>query len=680
MGRIMGRQQGSKSHATALGTRLPRILGDDDQDGLDIARGLKQLYLPQGISVCLFRDPDALGYGATTAAYQATPDSYDVGRFSIEGSRSAMALLVHAALQVIGLGLALSADEIDYLVDSLLYADHLETLVDALQAVPEASGAYGLAFEVRTEIQSHDPWRYRELDFCLRYRQPFSRALLWHHNFMPIQCVLFRRELFDRNLLRRLAPLFSIRIVLDEHLGVALLQLLHAHGQLRLQGTAFYLLFNGILGDRRPDGGNVLTAPVLEALPAHDGPRVVFGEACRLHDSRLAALGVDGGDQGRVRVSGELDAAGAVAAVGGGSIDTANIVNWPRRPQTVPVSGALWLGDIRVGGAGASATRASREPVIVEYARSFFPVILAVLLLRSFIVEPFRIPSGSMMPTLLVGDFILVNKFAYGLRWPVLNSKFLPLGEPARGDVVVFRDDHEVDNDYAGALSQDDDEPAWFLARRAAAYRAYYEHMPLPPYIDRADDAADRERYQTVYSRRDGAVAAPTAGLHFDSAMMERLQRMGVARAHVTLHVGAGTFQPVREDDLDKHLMHAEWLEVSEEVCAPMAAARSRASRVVAVGTTTVRSLETAAASGQLQPYRGDSRLFIRPGYRFRVVEALLTNFHLPESTLLMLVSAFAGYAPVMAAYRHAVEARYRFFSYGDAMFLTRRDAGEAQG
>jgi S-adenosylmethionine:tRNA ribosyltransferase-isomerase len=205
-------------------------------------------------------------------------------------------------------------------------------------------------------------------------------------------------------------------------------------------------------------------------------------------------------------------------------------------------------------------------------------------------------------------------------------------------------------------------------------------HMPLPPYIDRADDAADRERYQTVYSRRDGAVAAPTAGLHFDSAMMERLQRMGVARAHVTLHVGAGTFQPVREDDLDKHLMHAEWLEVSEEVCAQVAAARSRGGRVVAVGTTTVRSLETAAASGELLPYRGDSRLFIRPGYGFRVVDALLTNFHLPESTLLMLVSAFAGYAPVMAAYRHAVEARYRFFSYGDAMFLTRRDAGEAQG
>jgi S-adenosylmethionine:tRNA ribosyltransferase-isomerase len=199
-------------------------------------------------------------------------------------------------------------------------------------------------------------------------------------------------------------------------------------------------------------------------------------------------------------------------------------------------------------------------------------------------------------------------------------------------------------------------------------------HTPLPPYIDRPDDDADRERYQTVYGRREGAVAAPTAGLHFDAAMLARLDAVGIERAQVTLHVGAGTFQPVREDDLDKHRMHAEWLEVSGEVCARVAAARARGGRVVAVGTTTVRSLETAAAPGTLQPFRGDSRLFIRPGYRFRVVDAMLTNFHLPESTLLMLVSAFSGHAPVMAAYRHAVADRYRFFSYGDAMFLTRLD------
>ncbi len=197
-------------------------------------------------------------------------------------------------------------------------------------------------------------------------------------------------------------------------------------------------------------------------------------------------------------------------------------------------------------------------------------------------------------------------------------------------------------------------------------------HMPLPHYIERADDGADRERYQTVYSRRAGAVAAPTAGLHFDKAMLALLQARGVEFAHVTLHVGSGTFQPVREDDLDKHQMHAEWLEVSAPVCEQVAATHARGGRIVAVGTTSVRSLETAAATGKLEPFRGDSRLFIRPGYRFRVVDALLTNFHLPESTLLMLVCAFAGYEPVMAAYRHAVAARYRFFSYGDAMFLTR--------
>ena len=199
-------------------------------------------------------------------------------------------------------------------------------------------------------------------------------------------------------------------------------------------------------------------------------------------------------------------------------------------------------------------------------------------------------------------------------------------------------------------------------------------HMPLPPYIQRPDEAADQERYQTVYSRRLGAVAAPTAGLHFDADMLARLAELGVDSAHVTLHVGAGTFQPVRVENLDEHPMHAEWREVGAEGCARVAAARARGGRVVAVGTTSVRSLETAAASGTLAPYQGDTRLFIRPGFRFRVVDALITNFHLPESTLLMLVSAFSGYPAVMAAYRHAVAQGYRFFSYGDAMFLTRRD------
>ncbi len=206
-----------------------------------------------------------------------------------------------------------------------------------------------------------------------------------------------------------------------------------------------------------------------------------------------------------------------------------------------------------------------------------------------------------------------------------------------------------------------------------ASLMAAQGHMPLPPYIQRDNAGFDEERYQTVYAARPGAVAAPTAGLHFDQAMLDQLVEMGVHTARVTLHVGAGTFQPVRVTDTADHMMHSEWLEVSETVVSQVEQARARGGRVVAVGTTSVRSLETAAASGKLKPYRGDTRLFITPGYRFQVVDALLTNFHLPESTLLMLVSAFAGHSQVMAAYAHAVAQRYRFFSYGDAMFLTRR-------
>jgi S-adenosylmethionine:tRNA ribosyltransferase-isomerase len=196
-------------------------------------------------------------------------------------------------------------------------------------------------------------------------------------------------------------------------------------------------------------------------------------------------------------------------------------------------------------------------------------------------------------------------------------------------------------------------------------------HVPLPPYIARSDEPSDRERYQTVYAARPGAVAAPTAGLHFDREMLDRLARQGVRLGRVTLHVGAGTFQPVRADRLDEHVMHAEQVEVGEELCDLVAETRREGGRVVAVGTTAVRSLESAAADGNLRPYRCDTRLFIRPGYRFRTVDLLLTNFHLPESTLLMLVCAFAGFHPVMAAYRHAVHAGYRFFSYGDAMLMS---------
>ncbi|MDI5922381.1 tRNA preQ1(34) S-adenosylmethionine ribosyltransferase-isomerase QueA [Halomonas sp. LR5S13] len=201
-------------------------------------------------------------------------------------------------------------------------------------------------------------------------------------------------------------------------------------------------------------------------------------------------------------------------------------------------------------------------------------------------------------------------------------------------------------------------------------------HMPLPPYITREDELADRERYQTVFARRDGAVAAPTAGLHFDEPLLEALAARGVESAYVTLHVGAGTFQPVRADDIREHQMHSEWIEVTEAACEQVRAARARGSRVVAVGTTSVRCLESAclhSANGEIAPYSGETDIFIYPGYAWRCVDALVTNFHLPESTLLMLVSSFAGFDTTLAAYRAAVAERYAFFSYGDAMFLTRK-------
>ena len=196
-------------------------------------------------------------------------------------------------------------------------------------------------------------------------------------------------------------------------------------------------------------------------------------------------------------------------------------------------------------------------------------------------------------------------------------------------------------------------------------------HMPLPPYITREDNETDRRRYQTVFAETPGAVAAPTAGLHFDQALLDQLKEAGIESTTVTLHVGAGTFQPVRVENIEDHLMHAEWLEVSQAACDAIVAARARGGRVVAVGTTAVRSLETAAQDGSLRPFSGDSRIFIYPPYQFRIVDAMITNFHLPESTLLMLVSAFSGQQQILAAYRHAVEHSYRFFSYGDAMLLT---------
>jgi S-adenosylmethionine:tRNA ribosyltransferase-isomerase len=197
-------------------------------------------------------------------------------------------------------------------------------------------------------------------------------------------------------------------------------------------------------------------------------------------------------------------------------------------------------------------------------------------------------------------------------------------------------------------------------------------HMPLPPYIQREDDVEDMERYQTIYAKNPGAVAAPTAGLHFTDELMQEISDQDIDSVFVTLHVGAGTFQPVRVDNIEEHRMHSEYLEVSADVCEKVKQCKARGGRVIAVGTTAVRCLETAAQASELKPYQGETDIFIYPGYEFKVVDALITNFHLSESTLLMLVSAFAGRGNIMNAYQHAIEQRYRFFSYGDAMFLYR--------
>ena len=204
-----------------------------------------------------------------------------------------------------------------------------------------------------------------------------------------------------------------------------------------------------------------------------------------------------------------------------------------------------------------------------------------------------------------------------------------------------------------------------------------FGHMPLPPYIERPDTPEDRDRYQTVYARREGAVAAPTAGLHFDRPLLDALDAEGIRRTEVTLHVGAGTFQPVRVDEIESHVMHKEYVEVDQRCCDAVNACRERGGRVIAVGTTAVRSLESAArqkAEGLIMPFEGDTDIFLYPGCQFLIVDAMVTNFHLPESTLLMLVSAFAGVETIREAYASAVENRYRFFSYGDAMFLTKSE------
>jgi S-adenosylmethionine:tRNA ribosyltransferase-isomerase len=243
---------------------------------------------------------------------------------------------------------------------------------------------------------------------------------------------------------------------------------------------------------------------------------------------------------------------------------------------------------------------------------------------------------------------------------------------PKPGNRLILEQDAEVEmtsrHGELFELTLLSDEPVLAMLERLG-------HMPLPPYIDRPDAASDRERYQTVYNAKPGAVAAPTAGLHFDEPLLAALQAKGVEFAFVTLHVGAGTFQPVRVDNILEHQMHAEYIEVPPEVVAAVEACKARGNRVIAVGTTSVRSLESAAqfakAAGQpLQPYYGDTQIFIYPGYQFAVIDGLITNFHLPESTLIMLVSALCSRDIIMHAYQQAIEQQYRFYSYGDAMLI----------
>jgi S-adenosylmethionine:tRNA ribosyltransferase-isomerase len=245
---------------------------------------------------------------------------------------------------------------------------------------------------------------------------------------------------------------------------------------------------------------------------------------------------------------------------------------------------------------------------------------------------------------------------------------------PRPGSLVRFAD--AFDAEVLGRAGPEDslfhlrfpDDPLVLLKRHG--------HVPLPPYIEHGDTADDEARYQTVFAARPGAVAAPTAALHFDEAVLAALDARGVRRAAVTLHVGAGTFQPVRSETIAEHRMHSEWFEVGAGTVAAIADTKAAGGRVVSVGTTTLRALESAArasADGTLAPFSGETDIFITPGYTFRAVDTLLTNFHLPRSTLMMLVSAFAGHAHIKALYRHAIESRYRFFSYGDAMLLNRR-------
>ena len=269
-----------------------------------------------------------------------------------------------------------------------------------------------------------------------------------------------------------------------------------------------------------------------------------------------------------------------------------------------------------------------------------------------------RKPTGGQVEV-LVGRILSDQRALAMLRASKIpRSEFTILLDGGHSATVVAREDQRFLLEFAAG-------------RTVSEVLEAIGHIPLPPYIERADQPADATRYQTVYGRRPGAVAAPTAGLHFDEEVLRTLTELGVRQGFVTLHVGSGTFQPLRVDDLNDHPMHSEECEVNEHLVEQVRATRERGGRVVAVGTTVVRSLETAARDGDLRAYRGATDLLIQPGFPFRCVDALITNFHLPESTLLALVCALAGYHETMSAYRHAVDARYRFFSYGDAMFVT---------
>ena len=222
----------------------------------------------------------------------------------------------------------------------------------------------------------------------------------------------------------------------------------------------------------------------------------------------------------------------------------------------------------------------------------------------------------------------------------------------------------------AVVVARDDDLFLLEFSADLLPYLEKYGEVPLPPYLEREADESDIERYQTVYAKDPGAVAAPTAGLHFDDAMLEETLAAGARHVHVTLHVGAGTFQSLREEHIEQNRLHSERVEVTQGVCDAVAETRAGGGRIIAVGTTSVRALECASIKGELRPFNGETDLFILPGYKFRSVDAMITNFHLPQSSLLMLVAAFAGKERILDAYRHAVREKYRFFSYGDAMFL----------